>query len=255
MALTGTDRGTGGNNSASTSLVCSPTSTIAVLSCGVLVIASDNAGSAGSTLIGPATITDSVGNVWIKRIDTVRDPGAASAGAELIIYTCESLTTQLTSSNNVTVNWSGSVSVTAKAYTFIEITPTDSTMTLSYVTGNTVAGSTANPTITTSSITSGDCVIGGGAVEGSAGSWTGDTDTTNGSWSAQQTAGFGTTTSGMCVTSQQKIVTGTATQTYNPALAALDNVIGWIQLTEVSRITYSNLESMFRGMNRGMGPS
>ncbi len=231
-APTITSRGTGGNNTGATTLVCTPASTIAAGSMGVLVVAADNAGASGSTAVCPTTLTDSVGNTWTRRNSTIRDPGAASAGAELGIYTCDKLTTQLTSSNNVTITWAGSVSVTAKAYTFTEIAPTSLYQMKYGTTATGVTGNTANPTTTTSSITSGHIVIGGGAAEASSGAWTGDSDTSNGNWTTQQTNGFGTTTSGMCVTSQAKITTATATQTYNPALSAVDNAIAWISVYE-----------------------
>src|ERR1051326_8186075 len=214
MAITGTDRGTGGNNSASTSLVCSPSSTIAANSAGVLTVALDNAGSQGASTIAPTSVNDSVGNTWTLRINPLFDNGAASAGVETACYVCESLTTQLTSSDNVTLNWLGSTSVTAKAFAFQEITPTDSTKKISYVTGAAgTGGTTGTPTVTTGSITSGDVVIGWGGAE-SADTWAGDADTSNGSWSTHQHTAFGTGTTGMSVTAQRKIVTGTANQTY-----------------------------------------
>lgn len=232
-APTITSRGTGGNNTDATTLACVPSGTIAAGSMGVLVIAADNAGTSGSTAVAPTSVTDSVGNVWSRRNSTIRDPAGASAGAELAIYTCDKLTTQLTTSNNITITWAGSASVVAKAYTLTEIAPTDNTYRMVYGTTATgVTGNTANPTTTTSTITSGHIVVGGGAAEAGSGAWTGDSDTSNGNWTTQQTDGFGTTTSGMCVTSQLKITTGTATQTYDPDVAAVDNAIAWISVYE-----------------------
>lgn len=253
MAITGTDRGTGGNNVSANSLACSPASTIPVGSCGVLCIALDNAGPAGSSTVSPATVTDSVGNLWTKRVNPLFDNGAASAGVESVCYTCEDLATALTSSDNVTVNFG--TNVVAKSYVFHEITPTDGTKKISYVTGAAGTGATsATPSVVTSSIPAGDAVIGWGAAE-SVDTWAGDADTSNGSWSAHQHApSGGTTTNAMSITSQRKIVTGTATQTYNPTLTSADVILGWIQLTEVARPTnsYANLESVARGMFRGM---
>jgi hypothetical protein len=76
-------------------------------------------------------------------------------------------------------------------------------------------------------------VIGGGAAEATL-AWTGDADTTNGSWTNEQEIGNGTGTSGAAVTSQAKVVTATATQTYNPTLTSADQIIGWIEVTEVA---------------------
>jgi hypothetical protein len=233
-AITVTARGTGGNNSAATSLTITPGSNLAKDSMGVLVVALDNAGSAGASAIAPATATDSVNNVWTLRVNPLFDNGAASAGVELAFYTAP-LNTAFTTTNNLVISWAGSTSVTAKAWALWEVIPTNGTKQIQYVTGASGTGSTTGtPTITTSSITSGDVVIGGGGAE-SASTWTGDADTSNGSWSSQQATGFGTGTSGMSVTSQSKVTTGTGTQTYNPTLTSVDTILGWIQLTEVTR--------------------
>jgi hypothetical protein len=62
-----------------------------------------------------------------------------------------------------------------------------------------------------------------------------DADTTNGSWSTQQSTAQGTTTNGIAVASQRKVVTATATQTYNVTLDNVaDCILGWIQLTETA---------------------
>jgi hypothetical protein len=249
VAITTTARGTGGNNTASTSIVCSPTSTIPVGSAGVLVITADNAGGGGAAQL-PTSVIDSVGNTWTRRLNPLYDPGTASSGVETAYYVCEDLTVALISSDNIT--FSGLNSVTAKAYVFWEITPTEG-FKIQYVTGGAGTGAASgSPTVTTSSITSGNVVVGGGGAE-SANTWTGDSDTTNGTWSAQQATGFGSSTTGMSVTSQTKVVTATATQTYNPTLTSADQILGWIVLTEIARLSYANLESSFRGFFRGMG--
>jgi hypothetical protein len=62
-----------------------------------------------------------------------------------------------------------------------------------------------------------------------------DGDTTNGTWSTQQTAtstGDATAT-GLSIFSQRKIVTATATQTYNPTMGdSNDMCLGWIELNQ-----------------------
>jgi hypothetical protein len=231
-ALTRTARGTGGNNTGATTLTVSPASNYTAGSFAVLCIALDNAGTSGSNVVAPASATDSVGNVWTRRQNALYDNGAASAGAEIAIYTATVST--FTTANSLTITWSGSTSVTAKAYTLDEFTAAAGKI-IVYLTGATSAGATGTGgTITTSSITSGDAVIGCGAAEAAASSWTGDADTSNGSWTTQQTNGFGTGTSGMTVTSQTKITTGTATQTYNPTIASSDNILAWISIGERS---------------------
>lgn len=229
-AITATARGTGGNNSTSTTLAVVPTSNIAAGSTGIVVIALDNSGSAGSALVAPATATDNNGHTWIRRQNNLYDNGAASAGAEIAFYTA-TLSNGLTTSHTLTITWT--TTTVAKAWALWEAAPAAGYRVV-YSDGAIGTGATdGTPTITTTSLATGTLVVGGGAVEASSGAWTGDADTSNGSWSAQQTAGFGTTTGGMVVTSQTKVVTGTATQTYNPTLSSADRIIGWISLTEV----------------------
>lgn len=230
MALTRTAVGTGGNNTAATSVTVSVAANLPAGSIGILVASADNAGSGGATTVWPATITDSVGNTWTLRQNPIYDPGAASAGVDLAFYT-GAIVTPLTTAGSIVINFAAAVSVTAKAWALSYFTGAAGSV-LSYVTGAAGTGSaTGTPTITTGSIASGDAVVGGGGAE-SASTWTGDADTTNGSWSAQQAAGFGTTTSGMSVTTQAKIVTATAAQTYNPTLTSADCILGWIQIHE-----------------------
>jgi hypothetical protein len=251
MAITGTDRGTGTHNTGSTTFVCSPGSTIPVGSAGILVVALDNAATGGTAGNVPSSVTDSVGNVWTRQQNPTYDPAGASAGVETACYVCESLVTQLTSANNVTLNLGSTT--TAKAFAFHEATPTDATKKISYVGGAAGTGAgTGSPVFASNpSITSGNMIIGWGGAE-QTDTWTGDSDTTNGSWSAQQHAGVGSGTSAMSITTQRKVVTATGTQTYGPTLTSADCILGYIELTEVARLNLVNLESLNRGLNRGI---
>src|SRR6185369_4406266 len=209
-ALTATARGTGGNNTGATSVTVTPQSNLAAGSMGVIMIALDNAGTAGSATVCAASMTDSVNNAWTRQQNGLFDNGAASAGVEIAFYTAK-LTTAFTTADNVVVSF-GSTSVTAKAWALWEIAPAAG-KTVSYITGAIGTGSTTGtPTITTGTITNGDAVIGGGGAE-SADTWAGDADTTNGSWSTHQHTAFGSGTTGMSVTSQVKVVSADATQT------------------------------------------
>jgi hypothetical protein len=233
-AVTVTARGTSGNNTGATTLAITPGSNLAAGSMGVLVVACDNAGN--GTTIHPTSFTDSVGNTWTQRLNALYDPVGANAGVDVGFYTAH-LSVAVTTSNNITITWAGGNSVTAKAYALWEVTPTSASFVLSYITGAAGTGAaSASPTVTTGSITSGDVVIAGGGAE-SASTWSGDADSTNGSWSTQQTAAGGTGNTGMSVTSQYKVVTGTATQQYDPTLTSADQIIGWIQLREVAANT------------------
>lgn len=228
MALSAANRGSGGNNTAATSLTITPASNFTAGSFGILAVAYDNAGSQGADPF--ITISDTPVNAWTTRITVLNDPGAASAGAALRIFTAPIST--LTTANTITVSF-GATSVTAKAWTLVEVSTNVAGAVVSYLTGSQATGSGTTQTITTSSITINNLVFGALGQEGN-GTRTGDSDTTNGSWSTAQSAGFGTTTGGQEIISQYKIVTATGAQTYNPTATALgDWCIGWISVSEV----------------------
>lgn len=233
MAITGTDRGTGSDNTAALTFTLSPASNFSSGTLAVLVVAVDNAdtrGEAHSTF----TVTDTSGNTWTLRISPLYDPGAASTGIEGAIFTTAQNGGTLTTGTTITVTFDAST--TAKAWTLMEVAPT-SGYAITYVTGASGAGIATNtPSITTGSITSGNMVIGGMFNEyGTTQVVTEDADTSNGSWSTQQTAAVGSAASGITVASQRKVVTATATQTYNPTLSLFSDVImGWIELSETA---------------------
>ena len=229
QTLTATSRGTGQNAVAAANITITPGTNLAAGSMGVLVIAMDNTGSGGNTPASPVTETDSVGNVWYRRLNIIYDPGAANAGVEVSFYTAY-LSTALTTSNNLVFDFV-SVQPPSKAWTLTEIVPPVGYR-VSFVNGacdDVCGAASAAPSVTTSSITNKDVVIGGGGSESSL-TWTGDADTTNGSWANEQEVGAGSGATGIAVTSQIKIVTATATQQYDPTLTSADQVIGWIQV-------------------------
>lgn len=233
MALTVTSRGTGTHNTGATTLVPGGrTATLAVGSMGVLCMALDNAGSAGASLIAPNSWTDAKGNVWTLRQNAFYDNGAASAGIEMAIYTAP-ITVALLTTDLGTMTWKGGASPVAKAWTWYEAIPSGANR-VAYSTGGTIAGATAaNAAVTTASVPIGDAVIAGYFAEGVS-AVTGDSDTTNGSWTAQQTATIGATTSGVRIATQQKVqTTAESTQTYNATVASQDRIAGYILLHEV----------------------
>jgi hypothetical protein len=98
--------------------------------------------------------------------------------------------------------------------------------------GFTAGSATGTPTVTTATVTIGDVVIAVLAAESNV-AVTQDGDSTNGAWSTQMTAtgNTGTLLTSSRVAAQTKIVTATATQTYNPTLTSCDNILGWIIFT------------------------
>jgi hypothetical protein len=233
MALTVTSRGTGTHNTGATTLVPNGRSaTLAAGSMGVLCIALDNEGSGGAATIAPASWTDAKGNVWTLRTNALYDNGAASAGIEMAYYTAP-ITVALLTTDAGTMTWGGGVSPVAKAWTWYEVIPSGGN-TVGYSTGGSIAGATAaNATVVTSSVLVGDAVIAGYFAE-NVSAVTGDADSTNGTWAAQQTATVGTTTSGVIIATQQKVQTTTAsTQSYDVTVASQDRIAGYVMLHEV----------------------
>ncbi len=231
MALTGTSRGSGATNTAGqSSLVVTPASNLSAGALAVLCVAYDNTGAAG--VDSYTSIADSLGNTWTPRQNSLIDPGAASAGQCLRIFTSPQDVATLTTNSTITVSF-GAVTV-ARSWTLMEFTAAAGSKAV-YGTGGQETAATATPTITTTSITSGQAVVGCFGREGNDAINTPDGDTTNGAWSANQNAGVGSTTGGSQIISQRKIVTGTATQTYNVTFAASrDGCEAWISVREQS---------------------
>lgn len=226
MPLSGINRGTGGNTTAATSIAIVPGANFASGSMAILALAYDNSGASGADPF--TSISDNTGNTWTSRDNRLNDPGAASAGSTLRIFTTAVGT--LGTGTTITVNFGSST--TAKSWTLTEVTAAVNFIPF-FITNGGATGTSTTPTVTTGSITNGDMVFGAMANEGNA-TVTADSDTTNGTWSTQQTVNNGTGTGGMQVASQFKVVNATATQTYNLTLSASgDWAIGWIQLREV----------------------
>src|ERR1051325_8527276 len=116
MALTVTDRGTGSSSTAATSMTFAPSSNMTAGALGLLSTALDTAGASGPPPAAPASFTDAKGNTWTRRQNPIFDPGAASAGVELAIYTA-TLTAALLTTDTSTINWASAVSVASKAWT------------------------------------------------------------------------------------------------------------------------------------------
>jgi hypothetical protein len=192
----------------------------------VVCISADNNGASGVSSL--TSVTDAGGNVY-ELLQATYDPGAAAAGQTVGIAWAR-ITTALITTDDVTINFSPNT--VSKAAVVHKLDP-DTGITIQKVTSGFTAGSaTGTPTVTTATVTIGDVVIAAIAAESNA-AFTGDSDTTNGSWSTQTTAVGNTGTSGTSsrVASQTKIVTATATQTYNPTITSCDNILGWIIFT------------------------
>jgi hypothetical protein len=231
VAFTVTARGTGGNSTGATSIAIVPGSNLAAGTVAVLCISYDNSGSSGADPY--SSISDNVGNIWVPRQNSLNDPGAANAGNTGRIFDCAQNVRALTTSDTITISF-GSTSVPAKAWALWEVKCSQNNCSTQYITGGQASQTSSTPSITTGSITTDDVVIGCITREQN-GTRTDDADSSNGTWSTGQATGFGTTTGGAEIITQYKVVSGTATQTYNPTFGgtSADGCNLWVQYREV----------------------
>jgi hypothetical protein len=222
--VTVTDRGTGGSNTSTSSITVTGangvTGNLAAGSLGVLCFAGDNGNGTSNNL--PATITDSVGNTWIRRVANGSGGGTANGTLEINIYTAQ-LTTAFNTSDTLTITFTANV--TAKVWTLTEVVPTAGNRAIVVETklGTTGLGTTTVPSASAPNVAIGAVVIGMAGSE-SADLFTGDSDSTGGTWSTKQSTGQGSSTSGMSVISQWKITTTSADQGYDVTVSsASDN--------------------------------
>lgn len=230
MALVGTDRGTGSNNTSATTVAIVPGTSFTAGSFAVLSVAYDNSGNQGADPF--VSIADNAGNTWTSRINALNDPGAANAGLVLRVFT--STIGTLTATNVVTITFN--TATVAKAWTFNEFTSDNSNNRPSYLTAASVTGSSVSPTVISSTINAGDMIV--GIVGAEATTQTSyDDDTLNGSWSVAQWGQAGTGASGVQANTQYKLTTGTGSQTYNNTLnVSLDWCAAWLSITEVALV-------------------
>jgi hypothetical protein len=232
MAITAAPAGTANSTTSSATLAVTTTATVALGEFIVVAIGADNNGGGGAS--STTGVTDSAGNTYVLRADQLRDPGAAEAGTSLRVY-CATAQYALASGQTVTVSFSPNT--VCKAAAVWRVVPTSTaTHQISFLAETGTSGNGANPTITSATVTSGDLVIGVNSAETST-TPTADADTSNGTWSTAQVgvANSGSGVTSAVVTTQYKVVTGTATQTYNTTLVALDNAISILTFTELRR--------------------
>lgn len=209
----------GGTNSATSSATLVATNiTAAVGDMLVVFVAADNAGSSGASSTS-ATMTDSAGNTYTRRSVVNRTAAsAANDGVTLSIFTAP-VTTAL-SAGSITANFSPNT--TAKAMVVKRVTPSAGA-TVQYVeVGTGASGSATTQGAPSHTVpTSGDTIFGASAVETSA-AITGDSDTTNGSWSAtyQALGNGGTSATSATISVQQKTVTASGVQNYASTTAS-----------------------------------
>lgn len=191
----------------------------------VVMIASDNSETSGTSPI--SSISDDAGNTWTQRVNRSRTSGnTVDDGVAIRSYT--SAITSALSSGTITVTFSTS---TRSKVALVKKVVAGAGEIVGYDTNGGANGNSSTPSTTSSSVPNGYTIMGFVGAE-TAASVTGDLDTTNGSWSTQQTnaASTGTNSTSIRMSSQQKTVTATGDQTYNPLLgSSTDWSCGWMR--------------------------
>jgi hypothetical protein len=232
-ALTVTDRGSLALSSNSTTIAFTPTSTLTAGTTGVMLYSTRNPGALGSAKnFTQTTFNDSVGNTWTLRLNTIYDPGAASAGEEVAVYTAPIVTNVNTTTDNITVTMA--LSTSPRRASCYEVSGLNGTPTYVASGGPDLAVSgqaTTAVSMTTGTITTGDVVICVVSWHDNTAMSAFDSDTTNGTWSTGLEVGIGAVVGRQG--RQYKIVTGTATQTWDVTLGVgVAWQPAWIQLRE-----------------------
>jgi len=242
MAATVSDLANGVGTTSTTTVVTGATVTGAVASRDwfVVVVAGDNNGSAGVASL--TTVVDSgASNVYTNRALINYDPGAAAAGATLGIYTCP-VTADIT---NGTITANFSPATVAKAIQVYRVRPATGEV-VSFIAADAtgVTGSATSHAAATVSVTIGDIIFGATAIETNT-AVTGDTDTTNGSWSAVVTRlanVSATDLSSITSSSQYKTVTATGNQDWAcTTAAAKDSARSYLVLRSVAKSIIADL--------------
>lgn len=177
-----------------------------------IIAGSNDAGSGSSPFSSPAAqINGSPVVAGTDRAAITYDPGAAGAGASLVIGTIS-----ITDTRTQPVPVLFGVNCSQKAIQVYKVSP-GAGETISFIVADTT-GSTGNATThsaATVSVTSGDIIFGAASIE-TDDTITGDTDTDSGSWSSILTrlADGGADASTMSCSSQYKTVTATANQAW-----------------------------------------
>ncbi len=227
MAITVATLGTSSNTVSGVSFTLNITGSNATPdSTVVLALAVDNANTSG-TAHSTFTVTDALGNTWVRRASPLYDPGAASAGVEGAVFETKQNAGNILTSTTITVTFG--TATTVKAWSCHELVGQAVTFVSS---GVNTGAATGTPTVNTAAALTGDAVMGFGFAESGA-LFTADADTTNGSWTALNRTFGGAGTSGMSIIAQAKVVTAGGAQTYNPTLTSADCILAWAIWREI----------------------
>ncbi len=194
-----------------------------------LAVAADNNGVSGTSTTS-ATITDALGNTWLRQSHTIYSPGSTALdGTVLSTWSCE--VTVPFAADSITVNFSGAT--TAKSAILKKITP-DVGKRIKYKSVGAGAGATSTAVAAPSaSVAVGEILIGYAAMEART-VGNPDSDTTGGTWSTEfvSMADSGGAASSQTIVGQHKIINAAGTQNYGKAVTNRDWAANWILFEE-----------------------
>jgi len=234
MAVTFTGIGVANAASGTGQVVTTTGSSLLVNDILVVLMSYDNSGGGGADpMTGTISASPASGSLGasVSAQTGLNDPGTASSGvcARCVAFR---VTGQIVPTTNVTLSWTGTVVARAVALMKVSSALYTAYRTNSGATGqNGVAVTTVAHT--TPSVTNGEGVLCWAAHENGA-AITGDADTTNGSWSSVYGTFNGTGATGMAAYFQSKVVTGTATQSFDPTGTSSDWIVGSLIFTETA---------------------
>jgi hypothetical protein len=207
--------GTGQATSSGTTIVITTTAAIDIGDLVVVRWASDNLNATTPT----ATCADGGNTYTVLRQGAVNATAAAGVAGGMLV---SKATVARPSSSTITVTLSGSVAhkcAFAQSFTGVENTTRVAAV------GATGTATAASAPATAAGIVAGDLVLGHIANETRALATTGDTDTTNGAWSAavmHRSSTSGSDATNVSVLGQYKIPTATGAQTFNLTAVAAE---------------------------------
>ncbi len=233
MAVTFTGAGTAVAASGASPQAVTTTAALAIGDYLVALISYDNSGSSGADpMTGTIALTPATGALGaVASAQTgLNDPGNASLGVAARVV-ARPVTTAIPSGTVINVGWTGTLVVRAVAFMKVS-----SAGTTSYVGNSGSVGTNsaiAAPSFVTPTANNGEGVLCWSAKEYGTATG-GDSDTTNGSWSSVYGTFTGATAAGQAAYFQSKVVTATATQTWNPTNGgtAADWILGCLTFSE-----------------------
>jgi len=177
----------------------------------IVIVSFDPSGASTPTI---SSVTDTPGTTYTALAPITKAPATPSSGSGVLnqVWIGKPSRALVTPTDTITVNFSAATG--ACSVTILSFTGLSTTERVAEVLGRATNGTLA---ITSGSATNGDLVIGCGGSETNTSAYTPDSDTTNGSWATpycQATTG-GSAATNVSSFAQYKIVTGTATQTWN----------------------------------------